>query len=72
MMEGTIALSVLPQNGLSAPVSFLENVFLKLLTGITLAEVIIRETGIGDFIIAGGSTFHFIIYMRWVSISINY
>jgi hypothetical protein len=59
MMEGIIALSVLPQNEFSASVSFLENVFLKLLTGITLAEVIIRETGIGDFIIIRDPTFHF-------------
>jgi len=58
-MEGTIALGFLPQNGFSTPVSFLENVFPKLLTGITLTEAIIRETCIDDFIIVRGPTFHF-------------
>jgi hypothetical protein len=59
MVERTISLDLLPQNGFFTPVSFLENVFPKLLTGITLAEAIIRKTCIGDFIIVGGSTFHF-------------
>jgi hypothetical protein len=56
-----MALGLLSQNGFSIPVSFLDNVFPKLLTGRTLAEAMIGETYIGDFIIVGDPTFHFTI-----------
>jgi len=56
-----MALGLLSQNGFSTPVSFLENVFPELLTGKTLAEAMIGDTCIGDFIIVGDPTFHFTI-----------
>jgi hypothetical protein len=56
-----MALGLLSQNGFSTPICFLENVFPKLLTGITFAEAMIGETSIGDFIIVGDPTFHFTI-----------
>lgn len=56
-----MALGLLSQNGFSTPVSFLENVFPELLTGITLAEAMVGDTCIGDFIIVGDPTFHFTI-----------
>jgi hypothetical protein len=56
-----MALGFLSQNGFSTPVSFLENVFPELLTGKTLAEAMIGDTCIGDFIIVGDPTFHFTI-----------
>jgi hypothetical protein len=55
-----MALGLLSQNGYSQPVSFLENVFPKLLKGTTLAEAMIGQTTIGDTIIVGDPTFHFI------------
>jgi hypothetical protein len=54
-----MALGLLSQTGFSQPVSFLENVFPKLLQGKTLAEAMIGETSIGDTIIVGDPTFHF-------------
>jgi hypothetical protein len=54
-----MALGLLSQNGFSTPVSFLENAFPELLTGITLAESMIGDTSIGDYIIIGDPTFHF-------------
>jgi hypothetical protein len=59
MMEGIIALGPLSQNGFSTPVSFLENVFLKFLTVITLAKAIIGKICFDDFIIVRDPTFHF-------------
>ena len=56
-----MALGLLSQNGFSTPVSFLENVFPELLTGKTLADAMIGDTCIGDFIIVGDPTFHFTI-----------
>jgi hypothetical protein len=56
-----MALGLLSQNGFSAPVSFLENVVPELLTGKTLAEAMIGDTCIGDFIVVGDPTFHFTI-----------
>jgi hypothetical protein len=56
-----MALGLLSQNGFSTPVSFLENVVPELLTGKTLAEAMIGDTCIGDFIVVGDPTFHFTI-----------
>ena len=56
-----MALGLLSQNGFSTPVSFLENVFPKLLEGKTLAEAMIGSITIGDTIIIGDPTFQFII-----------
>jgi len=56
-----MALGLLSQNGFSTPVSFLENVVPEFLTGKTLAEAMIGDTCIGDFIIVGDPTFHFTI-----------
>jgi hypothetical protein len=56
-----MALGLLSQNGFSTPVSFLENVFPELLNGKTLAEAMIGDTCIGDFIIVGDPSFHFTI-----------
>jgi hypothetical protein len=53
-----MALGLLSQTGFSHPVSFLENVFPKLLQGKTLAEAITGEPSIGDYIIVGDPTFH--------------
>jgi hypothetical protein len=55
-----MALGLLSQTGFSQPVSFLENIFPKLLQGKTLAEAMIGETSIGDTIIVGDPTFHFL------------
>ena len=56
-----MALGLLSQNGFSTPVSFLENVFPKLLEGKSLAEAMIGSITIGDTIIIGDPTFQFII-----------
>jgi hypothetical protein len=55
-----MALGLLSQTGFTHPVSFLENVFPHLLHGTTLAEAMIGQTTIGDTIIVGDPTFHFI------------
>jgi hypothetical protein len=55
-----MALGFLSQTGFTQPVSFLENIFPHLLQGKTLAEAMIGETSIGDTIIVGDPTFHFI------------
>ena len=54
-----MALGMLTQNGLSYPVSFIENVVPKLSNGYTLANSIIGNTALGDTIIIGDPTFHF-------------
>jgi hypothetical protein len=54
-----MALGLLSQNGFSVPVSFMENVMPRLLTGETLADAMIGDTFIGDTIIVGDPTFHF-------------
>lgn len=54
-------LGLLTQNGVSTPVSYIENVMLELLTGKTLAEAIIGDFFLGDVIIVGDPTFHFSI-----------
>jgi hypothetical protein len=56
-----MALGLLSQNGFPTPVSFVENVLPELLGGETLAEAMIGDTFIGDFIIVGDPTFHFSI-----------
>ncbi|HVQ01560.1 MAG TPA: hypothetical protein VMT57_08600 [Candidatus Thermoplasmatota archaeon] len=56
-----MALGLLSQNGLSMPVSFLENVLPQLLSGKTLAESMVGSCTIGDTIIVGDPTFHFIV-----------
>jgi len=53
-----MALGLLSQTGFAHTVSFLENVFPKLLQGKTLAEAITGESSIGDYIIVGDPTFH--------------
>jgi len=54
-----MALGLLSQTGFLTPVSFLENVMPELLTGETVAEAMIGDSTIGDFIIIGDPTFHF-------------
>jgi len=54
-----MALGFLSQNGFSKPISFIENVLPKLLSGKTLAEAMIGTCSIGDTIIVGDPTFHF-------------
>jgi len=56
-----MALGLLSQNGFSTPVSFLENAMPELLTGKTLAESMVGDTTIGDVIIIGDPTFHFVL-----------
>jgi hypothetical protein len=55
-----MVLGLLSQNGFSTPVSFIENALPKLLSGKTLAESMIGDYSIGDTIIVGDPTFHFI------------
>lgn len=54
-----MVLGLFSQNGFSTPMSFIENVLPKLLSGKTLAESMIGECSIGDTIIVGDPTFHF-------------
>jgi hypothetical protein len=54
-----MALGLLSQTGFSTPVSFLENVMPELLAGKTLADAIIGDSTIGDFVIIGDPSFHF-------------
>lgn len=54
-----MALGLLSQNGFLEPVSFLENVMPKLLSGTTLAEAMIGTVSIGDTVIVGDPTFHY-------------
>ena len=54
-----MALGLLSQNGFCTPVSFIENVLPKFLSGKTLAESMIGGCSIGDTIIVGDPTFHF-------------
>jgi hypothetical protein len=55
-----MALGLLSQNGFSTPVSFIQNAMPELLAGKTLAEAMIGDSTIGDTIIIGDPTFHFI------------
>ncbi len=54
-----MALGLLSQNGFPQPVSFIETVMPELLQGKTLAEAMIGDDTIGDTIIVGDPTFHF-------------
>lgn len=54
-----MVLGLLSQNGLSIPVSFIENSLTDLSEGKTLAESMIGNTFLGDTIIVGDPTFHY-------------
>ena len=56
-----LALGLLSQNGCSTPVSFIENVMPELFEGKTLAEAMIGDWTIGDYIIIGDPTFHYMV-----------
>jgi hypothetical protein len=56
----TMALGMLSQTGFTHPVSFLENIFPKLLQGTPLADAMVGASSIGDFIIVGDPTVHFL------------
>ena len=55
-----MALGLLSQNGYSYPVSFIENTIPGLFEGKTLAESMIGKTCLGENIIIGDPTFHFV------------
>ena len=55
-----MALGLLSQNGFSYPVSFIENAIPGLFEGKTLSESMIGQTCLGENIIIGDPTFHFI------------
>ena len=52
-------LGLLSQNGYSYSISFIENALPELIQGKTLAESVIGDFYLGDFIIVGDPTFHF-------------
>lgn len=54
-----MVLGLLSQNGLSIPVSFIENSLPDLSNGETVAELMIGNTCLGDTIIVGDPTFHY-------------
>ena len=54
-----MVLGLLSQNGLSYPVSFIENAIPEILNGKTVAESVIGDTYIGDTTIIGDPTFHY-------------
>jgi hypothetical protein len=56
-----LALGLLSQNGYSIPVSFIENVMPALFEGKTLAEAMIGDWTIGDYIIIGDPAFHYTV-----------
>jgi hypothetical protein len=55
-----MVLGLLSQNGFSYPVSFIENSLPGLFEGKTLAESMIGQTCLGENIIIGDPTFHFV------------
>jgi len=55
-----MALGLLSQTGFPTSVSFIENVMPGLLQGKTLADAMIGQNTIGDTIIVGDPTFHFV------------
>ncbi len=56
-----MSLGLLSQNGFSYTVSFIENALPDLLEGKTLAESMIKDTSLGNTIIIGDPTFHFVL-----------
>lgn len=55
-----MVLGLLSQNGFSYPVSFIENALPGLFGGKTLAESMIGSTYLGDTVVIGDPTFHYI------------
>ena len=56
-----MSLGLLSQNGFSYSVSFIENALPDLLEGKTLAESMMGDTSLGNTIIIGDPTFHFVL-----------
>ena len=56
-----MSLGLLSQNGFSYTVSFIENALPDLLEGATIAESMIGDTSLGNTIIIGDPSFHFVL-----------